>query len=125
VLLAATALLLRRPRRPGWIVGVVAIGYAVPRFFLDFLRRELSDPRYAGLTPAQWSCIATAAAAIALFAWIYSRGEPPPARYLDATPWRVHVRELFRRRRSTAADPPRAMRAGDLSCSGRSGAAAS
>ncbi|HSR95970.1 MAG TPA: DUF4351 domain-containing protein, partial [Kofleriaceae bacterium] len=27
----------------------MAIGYAVPRFFLDFLRRELSDPRHGGL----------------------------------------------------------------------------
>jgi len=102
-LLAATVLLLRRPRRPGWIVGVIAIGYAVPRFFLDFLRRELSDPRYAGLTPAQWSCLGTVAAAITLFAWIYSHREPPPARYLDATPWRVHFRNFVRvRRRPTA-----------------------
>jgi phosphatidylglycerol:prolipoprotein diacylglycerol transferase len=96
VLLGATVLLLRRPRRPGWIVGVVAIGYAAPRFFLDFLRRELSDPRYAGFTPAQWSCLATVAAAIALFAWIYGRREAPPDRYLEATPWRVHLRNLVR-----------------------------
>lgn len=103
VLLAATVALLRRPRRPGWIVAVVAIGYAVPRFFLDFLRRELSDPRYAGLTPAQWSCLATVVAAIALFVWIYHHREPPPARYLDATPWRVHLRNFVRvRRRPTA-----------------------
>lgn len=101
-LLAAAVLLLRRPRRPGWIVGVVALGYAVPRFFLDFLRREASDPRYHGLTPAQWSCLATVAAAAALFAWIYTHPEPPPERYLDATPWRVHIRDAFRIRRRPA-----------------------
>jgi len=33
VLLGGTVVMLRRPRRPGWIVGAVAIGYAVPRFF--------------------------------------------------------------------------------------------
>jgi prolipoprotein diacylglyceryltransferase len=84
-------------------VGVVAIGYAVPRFFLDFLRRDFSDPRYAGFTPAQWSCLATFAAAIALFAWIYGHREPPSPRYLDATPWRVQLRNFVRIRRPPAA----------------------
>jgi phosphatidylglycerol---prolipoprotein diacylglyceryl transferase len=38
-------------------MGVLALGYAVPRFFLDFLRaRDLPfvDGRILGLTPAQW-----------------------------------------------------------------------
>jgi phosphatidylglycerol:prolipoprotein diacylglycerol transferase len=96
LLLAGAVLLLRTPRRPGWIVGVVATGYAVPRFFLDFLRLPSSDPRYGGLTPAQWSCVATVVAALALFAWVYTHREPPPERYLDATPWRVHLREFVR-----------------------------
>lgn len=87
------------PRRR---IGVVAIGYAVPRFFLDFLRREASDPRYHGLTPAQWSCLATVAAAAALFAWIYMHPEPPPGRYLDAPPWRLQRRDAFRIRRRPA-----------------------
>lgn len=104
VLLAGVALLLRTPRRPGWIVAVVAIAYAVPRFLLDFLRRASTDPRYHGLTPAQWSCIATVVAGLALFAWIYTHPEAPPERYLDATPWRVHLREFLgiRRRRAGA-----------------------
>jgi phosphatidylglycerol:prolipoprotein diacylglycerol transferase len=99
VLLATAIVLLRTPRRPGWIVGVVAICYAVPRFFLDFLRRTSSDPRYGGFTPAQWSCLATVMAALALFAWIYTHREAPPERYLAATPWRVHIRDWLRIRR--------------------------
>lgn len=38
-------------------MGILAVGYCIPRFFLDFLRaRDLAfvDGRFAGLTPAQW-----------------------------------------------------------------------
>jgi phosphatidylglycerol:prolipoprotein diacylglycerol transferase len=46
--------------RPGAIAAVIAMGYALIRFPLDFLRaEELSggDPRYAGFTAAQWGCL--------------------------------------------------------------------
>jgi len=56
-------LLARKVKTPGVLLGVVALGYAVPRFFLDFLRRELDNPRYAAFTPAQWGCLATIIAA--------------------------------------------------------------
>jgi phosphatidylglycerol:prolipoprotein diacylglycerol transferase len=46
-----------RGRRPGFLIGFVAVAYSVPRFFLDFLRRTESDPRYLYLTFAQWACI--------------------------------------------------------------------
>jgi phosphatidylglycerol:prolipoprotein diacylglycerol transferase len=50
--------LLARTRRPeGTLMGVLAIGYSVPRFFLDFLRATdlpYVDGRFLGLTPAQW-----------------------------------------------------------------------
>jgi phosphatidylglycerol---prolipoprotein diacylglyceryl transferase len=50
--------LLARKRRPeGFLMGVLAVGYSVPRFFMDFLRaRDLPfvDGRILGLTPAQW-----------------------------------------------------------------------
>jgi phosphatidylglycerol:prolipoprotein diacylglycerol transferase len=103
LLLAGAVVLLRRPRQPGLVVGLVAVGYAVPRFFLDFLRRPESDPRYGGLTPAQWCCLLTIAAAAALFAWLASHREPPPERYLPATPWRVYMRGWFRTRARTAS----------------------
>jgi phosphatidylglycerol:prolipoprotein diacylglycerol transferase len=45
----------------GTYVAVVSLAYAPVRFAMDFLRiteGESADPRYAGLTPAQWQCIA-------------------------------------------------------------------
>jgi phosphatidylglycerol---prolipoprotein diacylglyceryl transferase len=95
VLLGLLALVLHRPRRPGFIVGVFAIAYAVPRFFFDFLRPATSDPRYLALTPAQWCCIATVAAGIGVLIWIRTRGEPPPDRFFEATPWRQHARQFW------------------------------
>jgi phosphatidylglycerol:prolipoprotein diacylglycerol transferase len=96
-LVVGSALLVRKPCRPGWIVAVVAVAYAVPRFLLDFLRRASTDPRYDGLTPAQWSCLLTVATALALFAWIHGHPEAPEP-YLDATPWRVHLRAFVGRK---------------------------
>jgi phosphatidylglycerol:prolipoprotein diacylglycerol transferase len=49
----------RRKRPPaGLIVVLTGMLYAPVRFFLDYLRPETSDPRYIGLTFAQWSSIA-------------------------------------------------------------------
>ena len=48
----------KKARKPGLLMGVLAVGYSVPRFFLEFLRRPESDPRYYGLTFAQYACIA-------------------------------------------------------------------
>jgi phosphatidylglycerol:prolipoprotein diacylglycerol transferase len=97
-LLAISVLVLRTPRRPGWYVGFIAVGYAVPRFFLDLLRRAGPDPRYGGLTPAQWGCLATIAVGLVVFAWIFTHREPAPAHYLRPTSWRVHLRGLLRLR---------------------------
>jgi phosphatidylglycerol:prolipoprotein diacylglycerol transferase len=52
----------RGPRAVGWYTGMICVYYAPVRFLLDFLREEDrggligGDPRYAGLTPAQWGC---------------------------------------------------------------------
>jgi phosphatidylglycerol:prolipoprotein diacylglycerol transferase len=54
----------RRVERPlGFYVGLMCAFYAPVRFLLDFLRIDDlddadADPRYAGLTPAQWACFA-------------------------------------------------------------------
>lgn len=66
--LAIAFLWLRRKPQPwGFYIGAMAIAYAPVRFALDFLRVTepiaeagglvaAVDPRYAGLTPAQWAC---------------------------------------------------------------------
>jgi phosphatidylglycerol:prolipoprotein diacylglycerol transferase len=55
----------RKPVRPlGFYSGWMCVAYAPVRFFLDFLRENEAtpgalsggDPRYGGLTPAQWAC---------------------------------------------------------------------
>jgi len=95
VILAGSVLLLHRPRKPGWYLGAVAIAYAVPRFFFDFLRRESVDPRYAALTPAQWCCIVTLVIGIAVL--LRSRRQPAPTPYATASPWRTYIRDLLPR----------------------------
>jgi phosphatidylglycerol:prolipoprotein diacylglycerol transferase len=69
VLLPAALVLCRRPRPPGTLVAWLALLYAPVRFGLDFLRAtDLpgSDVRYAGLTFAQYACVALAGVGIAL-----------------------------------------------------------
>ena len=52
----------KKPKRPlGFYMGIMCAAYAPVRFFLDFLREDEhdllgGDPRYGGLTPAQWAC---------------------------------------------------------------------
>lgn len=76
VIAIALFLYARRPRVPGRIIGLYAVMYAPVRFGLDFLRATdvaLPDERYAGLTPAQWACIACLMVGI----WLMTRkGEP-------------------------------------------------
>jgi phosphatidylglycerol:prolipoprotein diacylglycerol transferase len=77
-------LLKRRGKQPlGLYVTLLTLGYAPVRFVLDFLRAtdtEGADPRYGGLTPAQWSSIAVLFAGIMLARWTWQKArEPAPA----------------------------------------------
>jgi phosphatidylglycerol:prolipoprotein diacylglycerol transferase len=66
----------KKPRPPGHIIGLAAMMYAPVRFGLDFLRATdvaLPDQRYAGLTPAQWACLATMVLGARLMGLIPSR----------------------------------------------------
>ncbi len=58
LLIALVVVVGRRTRRPGMVTGALAVAYSAMRFPLDFLRATdlgaESDPRYGGLTPAQW-----------------------------------------------------------------------
>ena len=55
--------------RPGIYVAAFALLYGPARFLLDFLRLSANDPRYAGLTIAQYCCILLVGAGI----WILRR----------------------------------------------------
>lgn len=72
----------RNPRRPiGFFIGLILTCYAPVRFVLDFLRvtpddpvlRGAMDPRYGGLTPAQWSCFVAFAGGLWLLRWSFRR----------------------------------------------------
>ncbi|MCU0686307.1 MAG: prolipoprotein diacylglyceryl transferase [Polyangiaceae bacterium] len=57
----------RKPRPWGFYIGAMCTYYAPVRFALDFLRaRDVrgADARYAGLTPAQWLCLALLATGV-------------------------------------------------------------
>ena len=70
----------RKPRRRGMYAWLVPILYAPARFMLDFLRAmpdEVSfggDPRYWGLTPAQYTAIGFLA--IGIYGWYKLRNQP-------------------------------------------------
>ncbi len=68
VLVPAVIWLNRRPRRPGTAICLIPLLYAPARFLGDFLRISLPghDTRYAGLTLAQYACIAVAGLGLAL-----------------------------------------------------------
>ncbi len=69
IISALLYLLARKPRPQGTLMGVLAIGYSVPRFFLDFFRATdlaFVDGRILGLTPAQWITPVLAAAGVYL-----------------------------------------------------------
>jgi phosphatidylglycerol:prolipoprotein diacylglycerol transferase len=53
----AFVLLWRRKLVTGTYAMLTCLAYAPVRFAMEFLRIEANDPRYGGLTPAQWMCI--------------------------------------------------------------------
>jgi phosphatidylglycerol---prolipoprotein diacylglyceryl transferase len=63
----------RRGKQPlGIYVTILTLAYAPVRFGLDFLRATdvpEPDPRYFGLTPAQWGCILVVFAGLGLAWW--------------------------------------------------------
>jgi hypothetical protein len=66
-----------RPTRrlpAGFIAVLCAVLYAPVRFLLDFLRPEKTDPRYGGLTFAQWASILAFGAAIYAASRILKKG---------------------------------------------------
>ena len=76
-------LLLARAKQPlGLYVTILTIAYAPVRFALDFLRAEdvpNKDPRYLGLTPAQYGCVLVFFIGFALAAWTRKHRPATPA----------------------------------------------
>jgi prolipoprotein diacylglyceryltransferase len=65
VLASLLALTWHKKVPTGSYIAATSLAYAPVRFAMDFLRitdGEIADPRYGGLTPAQWECVA-------LFTW--------------------------------------------------------
>jgi phosphatidylglycerol:prolipoprotein diacylglycerol transferase len=70
------AVLGRKPRKAGFYLALLPVLYAPCRFMLDFLRAptaEGGDPRYAGLTPAQYGSIILLVAGIVLIRRLASK----------------------------------------------------
>jgi phosphatidylglycerol:prolipoprotein diacylglycerol transferase len=96
--LALAFLWLRKKPRPwGFYVGAITIAYAPVRFALDFLRVgepiaesgglvAAVDPRYGGLTPAQWACFGLLAAGVYFFARTLNSAGSPSAFAVPALP---------------------------------------
>ena len=60
----------------GYIAVLAGMLYAPVRFLLDFLRPEDTDPRYVGLTFAQWSSILAVGASLYAASRILKSGKP-------------------------------------------------
>jgi phosphatidylglycerol---prolipoprotein diacylglyceryl transferase len=67
-----------RKKRPpaGFLIVLTGVLYAPVRFFLDYLRPESSDPRYVGLTFAQWCSLLAFGAAVYVALRILKNGKP-------------------------------------------------
>jgi phosphatidylglycerol---prolipoprotein diacylglyceryl transferase len=68
----------RSSKRPnaGMVTVLTGVLYAPVRFFIDFLRFSETDPRYFGLTFAQWASMLAFGGAVALAIKIARGGQP-------------------------------------------------
>lgn len=60
----------------GFLAALLGVLYAPVRFFLDYLRLNSTDPRYASLTFAQWSSILAFGVALYVLVMILRNGQP-------------------------------------------------
>jgi len=75
VLLPLFLFLDRKPRFPGFFIGMFCLLYGPIRFVLDAARNPLVDTRYLGLTPAQYGSILISLLGLGIL-WV-RRGYPP------------------------------------------------
>lgn len=76
-----------KDRRDGLIGAFVAVTYPVPRFIFEFLRRPETDPRYLGLTPAQYFSIILFSAGLFLFYKLYVKKDYTRATQPEHIDW--------------------------------------
>jgi phosphatidylglycerol:prolipoprotein diacylglycerol transferase len=77
----------RRKLVTGTYTVIVCLAYPPVRFLMDFLRLPDRDARYAGLTPAQWICIALFLFGLVLLRRVLQKralGDPPVPALLAA-----------------------------------------
>jgi phosphatidylglycerol:prolipoprotein diacylglycerol transferase len=68
-----------KKRTPAGMLAVIAvILYAPVRFFFEYLRLNTSDPRYAGLTFAQWMSVVAFGFAVYALVQLIRHGKPAP-----------------------------------------------
>jgi phosphatidylglycerol:prolipoprotein diacylglycerol transferase len=101
ILASLIALTWRKKLPTGTYVAVVSLAYAPVRFAMDYLRvpegdhdfAGSADLRYAGLTPAQWECLALFVFGVAMAFYVRSlkrRGIDPMDRVLAPAPIPEH-----------------------------------
>jgi phosphatidylglycerol:prolipoprotein diacylglycerol transferase len=76
-LAAVFYVLARRPRYPGFFLGLLPLLYAPYRFAADFLR--VRDVRYGGLTPGQWGTMGLLLLGVAILMMARRRAQAAPA----------------------------------------------
>ena len=92
VLAGLVALTWRKKLPLGTYCVVISLAYAPVRFAMDFLRitgGESADPRYGGLTPAQWECTALFAFGFGMLYYmrtLKARGIDPTIHVLASPP---------------------------------------
>jgi phosphatidylglycerol:prolipoprotein diacylglycerol transferase len=107
--LVVTWLWRREPKRAvGYYLGVFLTAYGAVRFFLDYLRVEpddpyfssgTTDPRWAGLTFAQWVCFV----AVGFGVYFLSRSVGKPYERLGPRPPKKPRKRKTRKKRKAAA----------------------
>lgn len=66
----------KKPHNAGLLAVLLGLFYAPVRFFMEFLRLNETDPRYLGMTFAQWASIVAFGAAAWGFVHILRHGKP-------------------------------------------------
>ena len=78
ILILSLAFRKKQRMNAGFLAVLTGALYAPVRFFLEFLRLNSSDPRYAGFTFAQWCSIAVLVVASFIAFRIYKHGHLAP-----------------------------------------------